>query len=70
MMPQFSPFVPMRYWAERALRRSLVKKVSVCGPCGMSMHSVSRGGATVGRIMTRMVGCILPSFESLCAVCG
>jgi hypothetical protein len=53
-----------------ALGRSLAKKVSACGPPGTSTHSVSRGGATVGRIMIRTIGCILPSEASLCAVCG
>ncbi len=36
--------------------RSLVKKVSTCGPPGTSMHSVSRLPTSVGRISTRTVG--------------
>ncbi len=36
----------------------------------MSTHSVSLGGATVGRSITRIIGCIRPSFAWRYAVLG
>ncbi len=55
-----------------AFGRSVVKKVSTCGPFGMSMHSVSRlpTPAGVGRIITSTVGGSCPASMPLSAVSG
>nr|WP_263407780.1 hypothetical protein [Microbispora camponoti] len=55
-MPQLAAPVPTRNAAVTARGTSAVKYVSTCGPPGTSMHSVSRGGAIVGRMSTRTVG--------------
>ena len=70
MTPQCRGPLPTRYDFEITPGRSLAKNVSVRGPPGMSTHSVSRGGATVGRSITRTIGCMLPALASCQAVVG
>lgn len=61
MTPQLRARLPTRYVRDTACGRSSAKNVSACGPPAMSTHSVSRGGATVGRSITRTIGCALPA---------
>ncbi len=68
--PQLAASVPTRNAPAIDSRRSLVKYVSTCGPPGTSMHSVSRGGATVGRISTMIVGTISLRSIALAATVG
>ena len=45
-----------RYDAATTSGTSAARKVSACGPAGTSVHSVSRGGATEGLIITSTMG--------------
>lgn len=70
MTPQLRARSPTRYVRETARGRSSAKNVSACGPSRTSTHSVSLGGATVGRSITRTIGCALPALTRSCAVRG
>ncbi len=50
-----------RYACRTACGTSSAKYASVCGPPGMSSHSVSRGSTGEGCIITSTVGGVLPS---------
>ena len=49
---------------------SWARNVSTWGPPGTSVHSVSRGGTTVGRSMTSTIGLAWPAATCCCTTCG